>query len=102
MDWRHNAICRDEDPELFFPDGGGNAALARRLGAEALPKKHPELCHRCGDAWFMDPGVPATAQYVAGICREIVERYDVDGIHLDYIRYPEESVAWKDQATYRK
>lgn len=79
-----------------------NAALARRLGAEALPKKHPELCHRCGDAWFMDPGVPATAQYVAGICREIVERYDVDGIHLDYIRYPEESVAWKDQATYRK
>ena len=74
----------------------------RRLGAEALPKKHPELCHRCGDAWFMDPGVPATAQYVAGICREIVERYDVDGIHLDYIRYPEESVAWKDQATYRK
>uniref|UniRef100_UPI004027C62C glycoside hydrolase family 10 protein n=1 Tax=Alloprevotella sp. TaxID=1872471 RepID=UPI004027C62C len=79
-----------------------NATLARRLGAEALPKKHPELCHRCGDAWFMDPGVPATAQYVAGICREIVERYDVDGIHLDYIRYPEESVAWKDQATYRK
>ena len=79
-----------------------NVTLARRLGAEALPKKHPELCHRCGDAWFMDPGVPATAQYIAGICREIVERYDVDGIHLDYIRYPEESVAWKDQATYRK
>ena len=75
-----------------------NAALARRLGAEALPKKHPELCHRCGDAWFMDPGVPATAQYVAGICREIVERYDVDGIHLDYIRYPEESA---DSSGYR-
>ena len=79
-----------------------NATLAKRLGAEALPRKHPELCHRCGDAWFMDPGVPETADYVAGICREIVEKYPVDGIHLDYIRYPEESVKWNDQATYRK
>ena len=77
-------------------------AVEKRLGKQALPRKHPELCRRCGDQWMMDPGVPATGDYLARICEEIVRRYDVDGIHLDYIRYPEESIPWNDRDTYRK
>ena len=34
--------------------------------------------------------------------REIVSRYDIDGIHLDYIRYPERASDFPDQNTYRK
>ena len=37
----------------------------------------------------MNPEAGGTAEYIAKLCREIVRRYDVDGIHLDYIRYPE-------------
>lgn len=36
---------------------------------------------------YLDPGVPAVQDHVAAIVAEIVERYDVDGIHLDYVRY---------------
>lgn len=39
-DWRHRAICKWEDPELFFPIG--NAEPAQRQIAEAKA-----VCNRC-------------------------------------------------------
>ena len=44
---------------------------------------------KIGDEMFMRPEKKATADYIANICREITRNYDIDGIHLDYIRYPE-------------
>ena len=38
----------------------------------------------------MNPESQLTASYLADICAEVTANYDVDGIHLDYIRYPEE------------
>ncbi len=78
------------------------AATAKRLGSQALSKCKPSLCQLCGDQWMMDPGVPGTAEHIAAVCAEIVRRYDVDGINLDYIRYPESSIPFRDDATYRK
>lgn len=72
----------------------------KKLGSRALPRKRPDLCQRCGDIWMMDPGVPGTADYLAAICKEIVQNYDVDGIHLDYIRYPEKEIRFNDNKTY--
>lgn len=76
--------------------------VEKKLGKKSLPQKRPELCQRCGDQWMMDPGVPGTDKYLADICREIVKNYDVDGIHLDYIRYPERGIAFNDNRTYNK
>jgi uncharacterized lipoprotein YddW (UPF0748 family) len=39
--------------------------------------------------YFIDPGHPAAAEYLAAIYVNIVRNYGVDGIHFDYIRYPE-------------
>ena len=55
-----------------------------------------------GNQWMMDPGVPGTDDYLANLCAEIVSKYDVDGIHLDYIRYPEHSIPFNDKSTYRR
>ena len=36
---------------------------------------------------YMDPAIPGFQEHVAAMYRDVVERYDVDGIHLDYLRY---------------
>ncbi len=43
--------------------------------------------------WFLDLGHPAAAEYTLNVLLDIVRDYDVDGIHLDYIRYPEMPIA---------
>lgn len=41
--------------------------------------------------YFLDPGHPAVGEHLAQVVTEIISNYPVDGIHLDYIRYPETS-----------
>jgi uncharacterized lipoprotein YddW (UPF0748 family) len=37
---------------------------------------------------FLDPGVPEVAIYTHRVFMDVVRNYDIDGIHLDYVRYP--------------
>ena len=39
----------------------------------------------------VDPGHPAAARYLADVLLEPARWYAVDGLHLDYIRYPEDA-----------
>jgi WhiB family transcriptional regulator, redox-sensing transcriptional regulator len=57
MDWRHHAVCRDEDPELFFPIGTSGPALLQVEQAKAV-------CRRCSVTdeclrWALDTGQDA-------------------------------------------
>ena len=58
-------------------------------GCAQLRKKYPRLIKKIGEDGYMDPENPATGDYISNICEEITRNYDIDGIHLDYIRYPE-------------
>lgn len=46
---------------------------------------------------YVNPSDPKIAEYLADICTEITRNYDIDGINLDYIRYPD---GWRSP-TYR-
>lgn len=77
-------------------------AVAKQMGKEGLHVKRAKLVKKHGDQYYLDPGQPATADYLAGICEEIVRRYDVDGLHFDYIRYPENAASFSDADTYKQ
>lgn len=80
----------------------GNNRQVKLLGKHSVVKKYRQICKQHDGAWFLDPGHPKTADYLSNIVREIVTKYDVDGIHFDYIRYPENAHRFPDRDTHRK
>ena len=80
----------------------GNDRQVKLLGKQSVVKKKPTMCIHFKRAWYLDPGNPETAKYLAAIAKEITMNYDIDGIHLDYIRYPENAENFPDGKTFRK
>jgi uncharacterized lipoprotein YddW (UPF0748 family) len=50
---------------------------------------------------FLDPAIPEVQDFLIHMVDECLTRYDVDGINLDYIRYPEEDVGYHPCAIAR-
>ncbi len=81
---------------------------------EQLYNKHPDwfwydaagqrqpLVHTVGDddrAWYVsvNPCLPAVRDYLVEVFRDLAARYDIDGLHMDYIRFPNEPVIRGEQ-----
>ncbi|MCA9257104.1 MAG: family 10 glycosylhydrolase, partial [Phycisphaerales bacterium] len=55
------------------------------------------LIHKVGDkerGWYVsiNPCLPEVRSYLADLFGDIAARYDIDGLHMDYIRFPREPV----------
>ncbi len=48
----------------------------------------PQNIDTCADYVWATPALSLTRNHIAAVAADIVKRYDVDGIHLDLIRYP--------------
>ena len=79
----------------------GTSQRQKAHGNMSVTRHHSNLCKTVGGEVFMIPGQTGTADYIADICREIVQNYDVDGISLDYIRYPESQYRFSDDNLYK-
>ncbi len=102
-------------PNLFPPEnpnhvfnlhGGYNAAtntiipgpnnwLTRTLLPDTTPASTAIAFqgHRFGNDFWLDFGHPDAAAYTANVVKHLVQHYDIDGLHLDRVRYPDISIA---------
>ena len=53
-----------------------------------ITAQHPERCFEYDDLILLNPGIPENRDYICQVVRDIVTRYDVDGIHIDDYFYP--------------
>lgn len=53
-----------------------------------VTRVHPEWFISYGGKRYFDPGNKDVQQYVTGVIRDLVKRYDIDAIHFDDYFYP--------------
>ncbi len=78
---------------VTFPIGQG-----KRMRAE-----HRNWCLYHRGEWYLDPGLPEVRNYLANLVADLVRRYPaLDGIHMDYVRYPDDADRFPDQKSFRQ
>ena len=86
-----------------------NPFRAKTKGTTSLSPKHPymknpHLFFEYAGLYLFDPGIPENREYICRIAADIVNRYDVDGIHIDdyFYPYPASGVQIPDAATFQR
>jgi uncharacterized lipoprotein YddW (UPF0748 family) len=81
---RHNAIVNQP------PEYAGPILVEKGMMSEALRGATGNLIPRKGvqHEYWLSPASPKAQSYLMDIYKEIVTKYPVDGLQLDYIRYP--------------
>lgn len=80
----------------------GNKKHVASLGSQSVTKRVKDICVPYKNEYFLNPGHPATKEYLMRLVREVVDRYDIDGVHFDYLRYPENAPLFPDKYDFRR
>lgn len=59
-----------------------------RLADTSIARTMPEATRTYGEQLWMDPGVPSVRAHILEVVGDVLDRYDVDGIHFDDYFYP--------------
>jgi uncharacterized lipoprotein YddW (UPF0748 family) len=74
------------------------------LSKDHLFFRQPELFVRYGGKYYFNPGLDETRNFLNKVVEDIVEHYDVDGVHFDdyFYPYPVKGEDFPDDETFMK
>jgi uncharacterized lipoprotein YddW (UPF0748 family) len=88
-DWVKEAHARGLELHAWFnPYRARHSEAKSLLAASHIGRTNPEVAKRYGDMLWMDPGEPLAAERTLAVIRDVVRRYDIDGVHIDDYFYP--------------
>lgn len=75
-----------------------------KLAPNSPARIHPDWVVSYGGKLYFNPGIPAVREYIAAGIMEVVQNYDIDGVHFDdyFYPYPVTGQVFADQATYQQ
>ncbi|MCR3905412.1 MAG: family 10 glycosylhydrolase [Tenericutes bacterium] len=90
------------NPYRVTTTGGDKMTLLNALAPNNFARQNPDLVIADNDGkLILNPGEPAVVDYIKNVVGEIMDLYDVDGIHFDDYFYPYAGLT-SDSATYDK
>lgn len=84
----------------FNPFRANSTGTTSGLAANHVANQHPDWIVKNGSQLYINPGIPAARQHVIAAIMEVVDGYDIDGVHLDDYFYPY-SGTFDDDATFQ-
>ncbi|EHS56686.1 family 10 glycosylhydrolase [Paenibacillus kribbensis] len=84
----------------FNPFRANSTGTTSGLAANHVANQHPDWIVKNGSQLYINPGIPAARQHVITAIMEVVNGYDIDGVHLDDYFYPY-SGTFDDDATFK-
>ena len=74
------------------------------LDPSHIKMRKPQNCFEYDGLTILNPGIAENRDYICEVARDIVTRYDVDGIHMDdyFYPYPAAGQQIPDDAQYRQ
>lgn len=87
--WVEQAHERGLELHAWFNPYRARTPQAKTAAAKNhISRTWPEAVKQYGDLQWMDPAEPAAMQQTLDVIRDVVKRYDIDGVHIDDYFYP--------------